>query len=275
LSAVRGILIVTLLAACAEGRLGSRGHQDGGGNGGTPSGDQDLGGVGGGGGGGGGGADMAVSGGGNDLSAGGTHDLASGGGGGDLSHANDLSGGGANDLSSSGNQDFSIGNRPPCLNGPGFAAFRFHYDSNSGTNAVMDAYGLPDHGGFQATPVFSTSIVDPGNGGGVEIASGNWILITYSIQGLTQIQGATFSIFGRSYDTSASGSFQAWSPIYGADNSPTDSVSNAWPYAWTSVNYSDFLHIGDDPGLVGIRVYSGPSSDDLVIHTVELCIDGT
>jgi hypothetical protein len=118
-------------------------------------------------------------------------------------------------------------------------------------------------------------VVDPGNGGGLEIGSGNWILIRYSVAGLTVINTATFSIYGRSYDTTASGSFDAWSPLYGDAPSPTDSVSNAWPYAWTSIDYTGNVQVGDNPNLTGIRLMSGPSSDDLVIHTVELCIDGS
>lgn len=163
---------------------------------------------------------------------------------------------------------------PPCVNGPGFAAFRFHYDSSGSQSPVLDAFGLPDSSNWEAVPVYSTSIVDPGNGGGLEIGQGNWILIRYSLAGLHQIHGARFSVFGRSYDTTASGSFDAWSPIYGDAPSPPDSVSNAWPYAWTTIDYSGHLAVGDDPGLTGIRLYSGPSSNTLVIHAVELCIDG-
>lgn len=163
----------------------------------------------------------------------------------------------------------------PCSNGPGWVAFRFHYSPNGGTQAYVDAFGLPDASNWEAVPAFPTMVQDAGNGGGLEIGSGNWILIRYSLVGLSQIKGATFSVYGRSYDVSASGSFDAWSPIYGDDPSPTDSVSNAWPYAWTTVDYSTQLAIGDDPALTGIRLYSGPSSNDLVIHAVELCIDGS
>ena len=207
-------------------------------------------------------------------------DLASGSGN-DLASAHDLSTSGAPDLSGGGSPDLaakpdlsSVSSGPPCLNGPGFAAFRFHYDTSGSQSPIVDAFGLPDSSNWEATPVFSTSIVDPGNGGGLEIGSGNWILIRYSLVGLHQINGARFSLFGRSYDTTASGSFDAWSPIYGDAPSPTDSVSNAWPYAWTTIDYTGHLAIGDDPGLTGIRLYSGPSSDTLVIHAVELCIDG-
>jgi hypothetical protein len=163
--------------------------------------------------------------------------------------------------------------RPPCLRGNGFAAFRFHYSQNSGTNAIVDAFGLPDNSNWEAVPVYPTSYTDTNFGGGIEIGSGNWILIRYSVVGLTQINAATFSVYGRSYDVSASGSFDAWSPLYGDDAAPTDSMS-VYPYAWQSVDYTGHVQVGDDPGLTGIRLYSGPSSGDIIVNTVELCIDG-
>ena len=161
----------------------------------------------------------------------------------------------------------------PCTNGPGWIAWSFHYQVGS-TQAYLDHFGLPDSSNWEAVPAFSTSVTDPNNGGGLEIGSGNWILIRYSLVGLTQINSASLSVYGRSYDVSASASFDAWSPLYGDDASPTDSMSNAWPYAWTTVDYSTQLAVGDDPGLTGIRLYSGPSSGDIVVHRVELCIDG-
>jgi hypothetical protein len=118
-------------------------------------------------------------------------------------------------------------------------------------------------------------VVDAGNGGGLEIGGSNYILIRYSVAGLTTITSATFSIYGRSYDTTASGSFDAWSPIYGDAPSPTDSVSNAWPYAWTTIDYTGHVQVGDNPGLTGIELSAGPSSGDLAIHAVELCIEGS
>jgi len=111
--------------------------------------------------------------------------------------------------------------------------------------------------------------------GGIEIASGNWILIRFSLVGLTTIRSATLSIYGRSYSTGSSGSFDAWSPLYGSIKSPTNSLSNAWPYSWSSVDYTSNVRIGDAPGLTGIRLYAGPSSNDLVINTVELCLDAS
>lgn len=164
-------------------------------------------------------------------------------------------------------------NQIPCTHGPGWIAFRFHYQSGS-TQAHLDDFGLLDASNWEAVPAFSTMVSDVANGGGLDIGGNNWILIRYSLAGLSVINSATFSVYGRSYSVSSSGSFDAWSPLYGDAPSPTNSVSNAWPYEWTTIDYSTQLAIGDDPGLTGIRLYAGPSSDDLVIHAVELCIDG-
>ena len=162
--------------------------------------------------------------------------------------------------------------RPPCKRGTGWAAWRFRYAGSS--SARIDAFGLPDSSNWDVGPAYSTSYTDDLHGGGLEIGSGNWILIRFSLVGLSHINSATLSVYGRSYNTGSSGSFDAWSPIYGSISSPTDSVSNAWPYAWTSVDYTANVQIGDPPGLTGIRLSAGPSSDDLIMNTVELCIDG-
>src|SRR5581483_6749484 len=71
--------------------------------------------------------------------------------------------------------------RPPCTHGPGFAAFRFHYSQSSGTQAILDAFGLPDNSNWEAVPVYPTSYTDTNFGGGIELGSGNWILIRYSV----------------------------------------------------------------------------------------------
>lgn len=92
---------------------------------------------------------------------------------------------------------------------------------------------------------------------------------------MKQINGATLSVYGRSYNVTTSGSFEAWSPIYGSIFSKANSHSNAWPYQWVSVDDSANVQLNDPPGLTGIRLYAGPNSNDLVINTVELCIDGS
>lgn len=163
---------------------------------------------------------------------------------------------------------------PPCTHGPGWIAWKFHY--NGSTSAITDVYSLPDKSNWEAVPAYpnSASWADALHGGGINIGSGNWILIRYSVVGLTQIKKATLSMYGRSYNTTTSGSFNAWSPLYGDNPSPTNSVSNAWPYAWTTIDFAG-VKVGDSPGLTGIRFYAGPNSSNLIINTVELCIDGS
>ncbi|HEX7604197.1 MAG TPA: hypothetical protein VF316_21410 [Polyangiaceae bacterium] len=164
---------------------------------------------------------------------------------------------------------------PPCTHGAGWIAWKFHY--NGSTSASTDVYSLPDSSNWEAVPAYpnSTSWADALHGGGIDMASGNWILIRFSLVGLTQIKSATLSMYGRSYDTTTSGSFEAWSPIYGSIFAPQNSISNAWPYQWKSVDYTANVNVGDTPGLTGIRFKAGPSSNDLIINTVELCIDGS
>ena len=133
---------------------------------------------------------------------------------------------------------------------------------------------MPDRSNWEATPVFSTSFVDAGNGGGLELSGGNWILIRYSVAGLTVIQRATLSIFGRSYATAASGSFEGWTPLHGTSIGAQNSVSNAWPYRWYSIDFTGRVLPGDPPASTGIRLYARGGSNSLVINQVELCIDG-
>lgn len=211
-----------------------------------------------------------------DLSRNQTVDLTTGGG-------TDLSGGGGIDLSTGGPTDLSTGGptdlanaRPPCQGAAGgFAAFRFSYSANGGTSARLDAFGLPDNSNWQATPVFATMIVDQGNGGGLDISGGNYILIRYSVRGLSQITRATVSVFGRSYNTTASGSFETWTPIHGTRQTPVNSFSNAWPYRWSSLDFTGLVQPNDDPGLTGIRLYARGGSDSLVISRVELCLEAS
>jgi hypothetical protein len=161
---------------------------------------------------------------------------------------------------------------PACTHGAGFVAWKFHY--NGSTSKITDVYSLPDSSNWDVAPAYSTSFADSIHGGGIDIGGGNWLLIRFSVANMNQIKGATLSVYGRSYNVTTSGSFDGWSPIYGDVKSQTNSHSNAWPYQWVSVDYSANVKIGDPPGLTGIRLYAGPNSNDLVINTVELCIDG-
>jgi len=163
----------------------------------------------------------------------------------------------------------------PCRSGAtGRTAWRFGYSSGSTSSTLLE-YGMPDRSNWEANPVYATSFVDAGNGGGLELGSGNWILIRYSVVGVTSITRATLSIYGRSYATAASGSFEGWTPLHGTSIGAQNSVSNAWPYRWYSVDFTGRVLPGDAPGLTGIRLYARGGSNSLVINQVELCIEGS
>ena len=71
----------------------------------------------------------------------------------------------------------------------------------------------------------------------------------------------------------ASGSFEGWTPLHGSAITPQNSFSNAWPYSWSSVDFTAYVDPTDDPGLTGIRLYARGGSSSLVINRVELCLD--
>jgi hypothetical protein len=201
----------------------------------------------------------------------GSHDLRAPG---DAATAGDS--GTASDLAQSPDLSTPVDMRtmgPPCKRGVGWTAFRFKFDGS--TFARLDGFGLPDSSNWEASIVRSTSFTDALHGGGAELGSGNFILVRFSLVGLTTIRGATLSMYGRSYSTGSSGSFRAWSPLYGDIAPPDNSVSNAWPYSWTSVDYTANVRVGDDKSLTAFRFYPGPNSNDLVVNTVELCLDAS
>ena len=78
--------------------------------------------------------------------------------------------------------------------GAGFVAWRFGYQNNS-TYATREVYSLPDASNWEATAVYPTSYVDGLHGGGLSLSSGNWILIRYSVAGLTPAPAARSRMF--------------------------------------------------------------------------------
>lgn len=202
-------------------------------------------------------------------------DLAGSGGPVDLTGARDLTGvvqdltAGPADLSGS---PVDLAGKSPCTTGGGWTAFRFVFDGS--TSARTEVFGLPDRSNWQAGPAFAATYEDALHGGGVTITSGNFLLVRFSLDGISRINSATLSVFGRSYNTTASGSFRGWSPLYGDISSPTNSVSNAWPYKWTSVDYTANVRVGDNKNLTAFRLHGGPSSGTVLVKRVELCIDG-
>ncbi|MEW5848180.1 MAG: hypothetical protein AB2A00_05170 [Myxococcota bacterium] len=165
----------------------------------------------------------------------------------------------------------------PCLSGaPGATAFRIRWEDGGGTAYVQyEAFGLPDTSrehagaygyGFGYTPQF----VDPFLGeGGLQLDGSSFVDMEFSLAGITTITSATLSLYGRSFNTTASGSFN-WQTFDGTDATPTDYVANSAPYEWYSWDLAPVLTAGDDGVL--LRIKAGPSSGSLVVNRIEICM---
>ncbi|MBT8493443.1 MAG: hypothetical protein KJO07_10335 [Deltaproteobacteria bacterium] len=168
----------------------------------------------------------------------------------------------------------------PCSSGlPGATAYRVRWAGNgSGSTAypVYEVNGLPDKsrdkiGAYGYQIGFTPSFVDPFLGqGGLQLNSSSFVDIELSTAGVTQVHTATLSIYGRSYNTTTSGSFN-WQTFEGVGAAPTNLVSNVAPYQWYSADMTAELSPGDDGVL--LRIKAGPSSGSLVVNRIELCLD--
>jgi hypothetical protein len=216
----------------------------------------------------------------------GTVDGTGNGGGGSGSGSGSGSGNGSGSGSGSGSGTLDAGipagviTGGPCSSGaPGATAYRIRWANGGGSAyAVYEVNGLPDksrdHTGAYGYQIgFTPSYVDPFLAqGGLQLDSSDFIDIEISTLGVSQITQATLAIYGRSYNTTASGSFN-WQTFDGLGETPTNFVSNVAPYAWYGADMTTELSPGDNGVL--LRIKAGPSSDALVVNRVELCIQGS
>ena len=166
----------------------------------------------------------------------------------------------------------------PCLSGAeGATAYRIRFANDGGSAQVIyEVNGLPDTSrdlagvfGFQIG--FTSSFVDPFLGeGGLLLNSSSFVDIELSTLGVSSIHSATLSIYGRSYDTTTSGSFN-WQTFSGIGSAPANLVANSVPYGWYSADMLTEIDPDDDSIL--LRIKSGPSSDSLVVNRIELCLN--
>ena len=165
----------------------------------------------------------------------------------------------------------------PCASGAsGQAAYRIRWANAGGTAYVIyEVDGLPDHSRDHAAAYgyqigFTPSFVDPFLGdGGLQLDDNDFVDLEITTAGVSSISSATLSIYGRSFDTTTSGSFN-WQTFVGTGSSPIDSVSNVAPYQWYSADMTTELAPNDSNTL--IRIKAGPSSDVLVVNRIELCL---
>jgi hypothetical protein len=167
-----------------------------------------------------------------------------------------------------------------CVSGAtGNLAVRFSWQgSGSGSTASVryEANDLPDTSRWRVTaasrsigytPVYDDTFLGPG---GLDLEGTAFMDVELSTSGLSAIRGATIAIYGRSFDTTASGSF-SWQTFTGTGAAPSNLVANSPPYEW----YGSDATLSFVPGDSGVllRIYPGPSSDALIVSRVEICFD--
>jgi hypothetical protein len=206
------------------------------------------------------------------------------GGGADALHQDaNMGSGGDGGGSGSGQHDAGMTNvitGGPCLSGmPGQTGYRIRWQNGGGTaTPVYEVNGLPDHsrdhtGAYGYQIGFTASYVDQFLGpGGLQLDGSDFVDLELTTAGVSSISHATLSIYGRSYNTTTSGSFN-WQTFVGTGASPTNLVSNAAPYQWYSADMTTELAPNDASTL--IRIKAGPSSGALVVNRIELCITGS
>ena len=168
----------------------------------------------------------------------------------------------------------------PCASGiAGAAAYRIRWaQSGSSAYVVYEKNGLPDktpdHAGAYGYQIgFTPSYVDPFLAqGGLQLDGSCFVDIDLSTEGITSITRATLSLYGRSFNTTASGSFN-WQTFEGTGSTPTNFVSNVAPYQWYSADMTTEISPGD--GGVKIRIKAGPNSGSLVVNKIELCMQAS
>jgi hypothetical protein len=165
----------------------------------------------------------------------------------------------------------------PCMSGAaGATAYRIRWADGGGTAyPVYEVDGLPDHsrdhaGAFGYQIGFTASYVDPYLAqGGLQLDGSDFVDLEITTGGVNAITSATLAIYGRSYNTTTSGSFN-WQTFDGTGAAPTDLVSNVAPYQWYAADMTTELAPNDANTL--IRIKSGPDSDALVVNRIELCL---
>ena len=205
------------------------------------------------------------------------HDASAGDASGGDAAADSAADTGASDAHANDSSVGGILNGGPCMSGAsGVTAYRIRWiKAGSQAQVVYEVDGLPDHsrdraGAYGYQIGFTSSYVDPFLAqGGLQLDASDFVDLEISTAGVSSITSATLSIYGRSFDTTTSGSFN-WQTFTGTGQSPTDLVSNVAPYAWYSADMTTEIAPGDANVLV--RIKAGPSSGVLVVNRIEICM---
>lgn len=168
----------------------------------------------------------------------------------------------------------------PCMSGQaGAAAYRVRWaQSGSTAYVVYEVNGLPDKsrdktGAYGYQIGYQPQYVDPFLAqGGLLLDGSSFVDIEISTVGVAAISAAKLALYGRSFNTTASGSFH-WQTFDGTGTTPTNHVSNVAPYAWYAGDMTTEISPNDNGVL--IRIKAGPSSGSLVVNRIELCMQAS
>lgn len=139
-----------------------------------------------------------------------------------------------------------------------------------------EANDLPDRARWRVTPnsrsvgyrpVFTDVFLGEG---GLELSGTGFVDVELSTAGLGSIDRVTIAVYGRSFNTGASGSFR-WQTFAGTGAAPANLVANSAPYEWYGADATEAFAPGDDGVL--LRIYPGPSSGALIVNRLEVCFD--
>jgi hypothetical protein len=167
-----------------------------------------------------------------------------------------------------------------CVSGAtGTHVVRFRWTGsgpNTRASVSYEANTLPDTSRWRVTansmsigysPVFTDTFLGVG---GLELSGTVFIDVELSTAGLAGLSNVTLAVFGRSFNTTASGSF-TWQTFAGTGAAPSGLVANSAPYEWYRANATAAFMAGD--GRVLLRIRSGPPSGALVVNRVEVCFN--
>lgn len=179
--------------------------------------------------------------------------------------------------------DAGSGGPGGCVSGAsGTHAARFKWIGSGPSSTASVSYelnNLPDTSRWRAgaysrsgvgyVPRFTDTFLGVG---GLEMGGTVFIDVELSTAMLSSLRRVTLSVFGRSFNTTAPGSF-SWMTFDGAGAAPSGLVSNAAPYRWYSVDATSAFR----PGNAGVllRVSPGGPSGTLIVSRVELCFDAS
>ena len=148
--------------------------------------------------------------------------------------------------------------------------------SRSRATVSYEANTLPDRARWRVTansrsigytPVFDDVFLGVG---GLDLSGTVFIDVELSTAGLARLSNVTVAVFGRSFNTTASGSY-AWQTFDGTGAAPSGLVANSAPYQWYRADATRAFAPGNSGVL--LRITPGPPSGSLIVSRVEICFD--